>query len=98
MRNYFLIYEDCCFFEIVLLGYFMKYSSLGEQPCAYCMAGSADDTGSGTIRTSEGFCVQADTFLKDIDPDEVTSFIIPGGDIAHVRGCLLYTSPSPRDS
>ena len=32
MRNYFLIYEDCCFFEIVLLGYFMKYSSLGEQP------------------------------------------------------------------
>ena len=86
MRNYFLIYEDCCFFEIVLLGYFMKYFSLGEQPCAYCMAGSADDAGGGTIRTSEGFCVQADTFLKDIDPDEVTSFIIPGGDIAHVKG------------
>ena len=84
MRNYFLIYDDCCFFEIVLLGYFMKYSTLGEQPCAYCMAGSADDAGGGTIRTSEGFCVQADTFLKDIDPDEVTSFIIPGGDIAHV--------------
>ena len=86
MRNYFLIYDDCCFFEIVLLGYFMKYSTLGEQPCAYCMAGSADDAGGGTIRTSEGFCVQADTFLKDIDPDEVTSFIIPGGDIAHVKG------------
>ena len=74
MRNYFLIYDDCCFFEIVLLGYFMKYSTLGEQPCAYCMAGSADDAGGGTIRTSEGFCVQADTFLSIRTKSHPSSF------------------------
>ena len=86
MTNYILIYDDCCFYEIVLLGYFMRYSNMGEQPCSYCMAVPAEDPHRDTIRTAEGFRVQADTYLEDIDPEEVTSFIIPGGDISRVRG------------
>ena len=86
MTNYFLIYDECCFYEIVLLGYFMRYSGRGEQPCAYCAAGPADAAGRRTIRTAEGFCVQADVSLHDIDPSEVKALIIPGGDITHVMG------------
>ena len=86
MTNYILIYDDCCFYEIVLLGYFMRYSNMGEQPCSYCMAVPAEGPHRDTIRTAEGFRVQADTYLEDIDPEEVTSFIIPGGDISRVRG------------
>lgn len=92
MTNYFLIYNDCCFYEIVLLGYFMKYSAAGEQPCAYCMAGgNVKSNGLQTpdtaeIRTSEGFRVKPNVFLRDIRPEEVQSFIIPGGNIEHAGG------------
>ena len=68
MTNYILIYDDCCFYEIVLLGYFMRYSNMGEQPCSYCMAVPAEGPHRDTIRTAEGFRVQADTYLEDIDP------------------------------
>lgn len=86
MTNYILIYNDCCFYEIVLLGYFMRYSSMGEQPCSYCMAEPTNRAHGKTIHTAEGFCVQADICLKDIDPNEVKSLIIPGGDITHIMG------------
>lgn len=86
MTNYFLIYNDCCFYEIALLGYFMRYSSLGEQPCAYCAAGPAEGEAGRLIRTAEGFQVQADVCLGDIDPSDVKSVILPGGDISRVMG------------
>lgn len=83
MANYILIYDDCCFYEIVLLGYFMKHSGMGEQPCLYCMAEPKDGSYGNTVRTAEGFLVQVDRYLDEIDPAGVTSMIIPGGDIVH---------------
>lgn len=90
MTNYFLIYEDCCFYEIVLLGYFMRYSGCGKQSCAYCLAESQPrKTSPLEIRTAEGFRVNADLLVKDIDPGDVKSLIIPGGDISHARSDAL---------
>lgn len=92
MTNYFLIYDNCCFYEIVLLGYFMKYSAAGEQPCAYCMAGGNEESGgsltanTAEIRTAEGFVVKPDIFIKDINPEDARSLIIPGGDIRCAGG------------
>ncbi len=80
MNNYFLIYDDCCFYEIVLLGYFLRYSSSGEQPMFYCSKGGRD------INTAEGFTVKADIAVEDIAPEEVRALIIPGGPINNVMG------------
>lgn len=83
MTNYFLIYDDCCFYEIVLLGYFLKYSEREEQKISYC---AADDR---EIRTTEGFLVKPDITLNRIPVEEVQSFVIPGGAIENVSGDSL---------
>lgn len=73
MTNYFLIYNDCCFYEIVLLAYFFRNSVLGPQDVCYCSVDASE------VLTAEGFRVRADLFLDDIAQDTVNSFIIPGG-------------------
>lgn len=94
MTNYFLIYDDCCFYEIVLLGYFLKYSEREEQRLRYCALENRE------IRTTEGFLVKPDLTIKDIPSGDVRSFIIPGGNIDNVMGERLsaFLSVLDRDT
>ncbi len=78
MTNYFLIYDDCCFYEIVLLGYFLKYSEQEIQNVKYCAAENRE------IRTTEGFLVTPDVSFNDIPAEDVRALIIPGGAIENV--------------
>ena len=75
MKDVFLLYDTSCFFEIVILNYFMSltgceivYCSLDGQP----------------IQATEGYSVNADMALKDVDPQQIRSFIVPGGDISAI--------------
>lgn len=70
MTHYFFIYPNCVFYEIVLLGYFLK--STGRQ-VEYVTAAEKE------ITCWEGFCVKADRTLDDWQAEETASFIVTGG-------------------
>lgn len=73
MKDVFLVYDTCCFYEIVNLTYFMSVSGCDLVFCS--MEGNS-------VRATEGFRVYADLSLKELDKNQIRSFIIPGGDIS----------------
>ncbi|MDO5423636.1 MAG: DJ-1/PfpI family protein [Eubacteriales bacterium] len=75
MKDVFLVYNSACFYEIVILSYFMKFTNCDVIFCS--LDGSA-------VRAMEGFSVNADMALEEIDKDQVRSFIIPGGGISAI--------------
>lgn len=75
MKDVFLLYDTSCFFEIVILNYFM---SLTECEIIYC---SLDGQ---PVRAMEGYSVNADMALKDVDFRQIRSFFVPGGDISAI--------------
>lgn len=75
MKDVFLLYDTSCFFEIVILNYFM---SLTECKIIYC---SLDGQ---PVRAMEGYSVNADMALKDVDSRQIRSFFVPGGDISAI--------------
>ena len=81
MKNVFLVYDDCCFYEIVILNYFMKFT--GQDVVICSLNGSA-------ITCMEGYSVNVDMALKDVEIDNIKSFIIPGGDIKNICNEEIY--------
>ncbi len=75
MKDVFLLYNTSCFYEIAILNYFM---SLTECEMIFC---SLD---GNPIQAAEGYSVNVDMSLKDVNPEKIRSFIIPGGDISHI--------------
>ena len=73
MKDVFLVYDTSCFYEIVILNYFMSFTKCEVIIC------SLDGK---EIRTSEGYSVNADASLDEIKLNEVRSFIVPGGDVS----------------
>ena len=73
MKDVFLVYNKCCFYEIVILNYFMSFSNCDMIFC------SLDGK---SVNAMEGFSVNVDMALKDLDKEQIRSFIIPGGDIS----------------
>lgn len=76
MKDVFLVYDTSCFYEIVILNYFMSFTKCEVILCSL---------GEKTIRTAEGYSVNADTSLDKINLNEVRSFIVPGGDISIIN-------------
>lgn len=81
MKDVFIIYNTCCFYEIVILNYFMS--------CTGCDVLLCSPDGN-PIRTTEGYRVSADMTLKDVDTELIRSFIIPGGDISCINNAFLH--------
>ena len=84
MKDVFLVFNKSCFYEIVILNYFMSFTKCDVVLC------SLDGE---PVRTMEGYSVNVDTALKDVDQEQIRSFIIPGGagaaiDNEEVRTCL----------
>lgn len=73
MKDVFLLYNTSCFYEIVILNYFMSVTNCDMIFC------SLD---GGAIKATEGFSVNVDRALIDLDIEQIRSFIIPGGDIS----------------
>lgn len=72
MKDVFLMYDSCCVYEIAVLNLFMQLTGSEAVIC------SPDGE---KIRTREGFSVNADCALADIDLSEVRSFFVTGGNI-----------------
>lgn len=75
MKDIFLVYNTSCFYEIVILSYFMKFSNCDMIFC------SLDGK---PIKAMEGFSVNVDMPFDDIDKEQIRSFIIPGGNISEI--------------
>ena len=76
MKDVFFLYNKCCFYEIVILNYFMSVTGCDVVFC------SLDGR---CIKAMEGYSVNMDAALDQIDKTQVRSFIIPGGDISSVE-------------
>lgn len=70
MKDIVILYDSCCIYEIMNTNYYLNYS--GAQ---------VDFVGleKGPIRSMEGFSVNVDYSLDEIDFSDVRSLIIPGG-------------------
>lgn len=75
MKDVFLVYDKSCFYEIVILNYFMSFSNCDMVFC------SLD---GNPVRTMEGFSVNVDMPLEAPEKDQIRSFILPGGNIAEI--------------
>ena len=73
MKDVFLVYNTSCFYEIVILTYFMNFSNCDMVFC------SLDGK---PVKATEGFSVNVDMTLKNIEKEKIRSFIIPGGNIS----------------
>ena len=75
MKDVFLVYNKSCFYEIVILNYFMNFSHCDMIFC------SLDGK---PVRAMEGFSVNVDVPLEAIDKEQIRSFILPGGNISEI--------------
>lgn len=75
MKDVFLVYNESCFYEIVILNYFMNFTNCEMVFCS--LDGKA-------IRAIEGFSVNVDMALRDLEKEQIRSFIIPGGNISEI--------------
>lgn len=75
MKDVFLVYDKSCFYEIVILNYFMSFSNCEQVFC------SLDGK---PVRTMEGFSVNVDMPLEALEKDQIRSFILTGGNIAEI--------------
>lgn len=82
MKDVFLIYDRCCFYEIVILSYFMSFSHCDT---AFC---SLDGR---PVKAMEGFSVNADMSLAELDNKQIRSFIVPGGNISEIDNTAVKT-------
>lgn len=76
MKTYVVIYDGFVHFEVVLACYLMK--SAGK-----IITVSPDEK---PITSYEGFKTVPHMYLKDVNPDDVDLFIIPGGDPSVLMG------------
>ena len=75
MKDLFLVFDKSCFYEIVILNYYMSFSNCDTVFCS--LDGKA-------VRAMEGFCVNVDMALKDLDRDQIRSFTVPGGNVSEI--------------
>lgn len=81
MKDLFIVYDTSCFYEIVILNYFMSFTDCDVLLCS--MDGKA-------IRTMEGYSVNVDMALRDVDLDQIRSFIVPGGNVSKINNEFLH--------
>lgn len=75
MKDVVFVYNTSCFYEIVILNYFMSVCNCDMVFCS--LDGKA-------IRVMEGFSVNVDMSLEELEKESIRSFIVPGGKISEV--------------
>lgn len=81
MKDVFIVYNTSCFYEIVILNYFMSYTGRDMILC------SLD---GNSIRTMEGYSVNVNMALKDVDVEQIRSLIVPGGNISIINNKTMW--------
>ncbi len=75
MKDVFLVYDNSCFYEIVVLNYFLKFTGSDMVLCS--LDGKA-------VKTMEGYSVNVDMAFDDVDWNSVRSFVVTGGMVTNV--------------
>lgn len=71
-----ILYDGCCIYEIVNTNYYLSFTG------ADVVFAATENT---TVKSMEGFSVNADCRLEEVDLSEVRSLIIPGGNVRNIR-------------
>lgn len=82
MKDIILLYDHCCIYEIVILNYFLKCT---DSDMVFC---SPD---GNMIQAMEGYSIQPELSLKEIDLSQARSLIIPGGDVTRIDQPAVLT-------
>lgn len=70
-----LLYDGCCLYETVVLNYFLSFSGCDTVFCSL---------NGKTVKTMEGYSVHTDIPVSELALPDVRSFIVPGGQVAHI--------------
>lgn len=81
LKDIVLLYNDCCIYEIVTLNYFLKCTGSEMLSC------SIDGQ---TIQAMEGYSMNCDISIDEIDCSKVRSFIVPGGEISNIDNKKVF--------
>lgn len=76
MKHVFLLYEKCCLYEIVILNYFLNFKE--RDVIFYSLDGKS-------IHTMEGYSVNVDKSLEEVDLSEVQCLVVPGGPVKQIN-------------
>lgn len=82
MHDIVFLYDGCCIYEIAALNYFLSFSGRNVIFCS---------PEGGTVRAMEGYSLNTDSTLANMDPASVSSFILPGGRISNADSSELRT-------
>ena len=75
LKDIVLLYDNCCIYEIVILNYFLKCTGGDVFFCS---------VEGNVIRAVEGYSINTDMPLNDVDLSQVRSLSVPGGEIAQI--------------
>ncbi|MBF9298576.1 MULTISPECIES: DJ-1/PfpI family protein [Mammaliicoccus] len=76
MKNYIVIFEECSLFEVVLLAKFLRSKNLDVSIVS----------DQKVVKTHEGFTVNADYLINEIDIKALKSLVITGGNPSNFKG------------
>lgn len=82
MKDIIMLYEDCCIYEIVILNYFLKFTN---SEMLFCSVHHGK-----TIRSMEGYSMNCDISLEELDFSSVRSLIVPGGIIKNIEDQKIF--------
>lgn len=76
MKDVVLIYDGCCVYEIANTNYYLSFTGA-----------DVDFVGleEGSVKSMEGFSLNIDYKLDEVDFSNVRSLIIPGGNVQKIR-------------
>lgn len=75
MKTVVLLYDTSCIYEIVILNYFLKVT--GKEMLFVSLDGKM-------ITATEGYRIEPEKRLDQVDPKDLELLVIPGGDIAKI--------------
>lgn len=81
MKDIVLLFDTACIYEIVILNYFLKFT--GSEVVFCSIDGSR-------ITSMEGYSINVNAKLPDINDSEIRSIIIPGGDVSDIKNEMVY--------
>lgn len=76
MKDIVILYDKCCLYEIANTNYYLNYAGA-----------DVDFVGmkNAPIKSMEGFSINPDYTIDEIDSSEIRSLIIPGGNIQNIH-------------
>ena len=81
MKDIVLLFDTACIYEIVILNYFLKVTGA---ELVFCSVDGA------CITSMEGYSLNVDRKLSEMEVRDARSVIVPGGDVANIANDVVY--------